>query len=254
MLKIKSLLIGFTVTSASILAFVSLNAIPAYAAYNCSNSCWAYGSWNGTTYGTGANFYTSDPSVTGSDLFTRYLELDNGNAYIDVGITKGKFCGNYTTVDYFLYAQDSNGNSRGVACQQVPSGQRNFAEYLSMNRYTSNGGGVLVHFPTNISQCGGHNYCFVGNIPQSYGSIKVEEYITKSVSGHWVWGSWWSNFQYVDSGGTYHYQQRDFDVKHSMNLAQPPQMYWWSAPSGSNSGGSLVTCDYESGSSCTIGG
>jgi hypothetical protein len=68
---------------------------------------------------------------------------------------------------------------------------------------------------------------------------------------HLVWGSQWLTNQWLNQYGYWSYQGEDFTFRVA---ADPPQFYWQCAPNVCKYGGTLYSCDYPGGTTCTLGG
>ncbi len=229
------------------------------ATTNCSANCESHQVWSGgSTYGFGSQTTVSSPGLhdTNAQWERRFvLSTSGGNPQVEVGITKGRgtlgACG--VGLWYYSRAVGSDGSYHGGTCFPVPSADINAGSFFQINDYTSNGGGNLVQ----VFSAGGVSrltqfFPYTDHLSSTYNTINYDEDITDHVTGHEVWGSLWTNNQWVQSNGTFVYITVNGTL--STHSPTPPQMYWFKTPNSSPSGGQLYSCEYDSTSnSCTLG-
>lgn len=252
------------VTGAAIATTPKAYAMSTYV--DCGATCYAWTGWNGTTYGgygyvgttgVGVPLYKSDATLQ------RFLAVWGGTEGADVNsnIHAGEevdqpatglcnLSGNSKAAYFFVYSTTTSGLPDQTFCWAMPNSDANHPMGIQINPYTSNGGGMLIHIYGYADPAHAAYISYASGIAHSFASMGYQEEITDNVSGHEVWGVYEEYSEYVDSGGGFHYQFRSVDFRTAFD---PPQMYWTIPPNGQNSGGQAISCDYESGSSCTFG-
>ena len=228
------------------------------------NPCQAYASWGPhlSLHGAATTVETSTPNYGGTgNNFDKDLAIVTGAGYIDIGQesnnggTVSCGSGNY----YYYEVNDSGASARH--CFPVPSGDDNKDVLFKVSYYASNGGGWFIWIQGNGGYLCTPTPCTYNTISDSYSSSPVttvtytQTLANSSFSGHAIWGTDWINNQYFFTSWNYWNSASSISLyRGDGGNPPPPQMYWNSNPNGSlNNGGSLYSCDYETGTSCTIG-
>lgn len=233
------------------------------ASVNCSTTCKSYTYWNGTNYGGNVSTIASNPGFYNNCAFwARFMRVGSGSPRIEIGEEKlnllglgctpqyleGVVCNNEVSGNYyFIYSWNSSGQVVDNYCYPWNSGDENNTLGLTLQNQAGCGSGPMaiinpwVH--ATITHC--------TNVGKSFNRIENDEQINDQVTGHQVWGVDWTSSAYYDSNANLHFQARAADGTGANN---PPQEYWHTVPASGNNGGDLYTCDYDSGTTCTIGG
>jgi len=246
---------------------MSSNARARPAATDCINgNCDArstYQTKNAYWEGESTDFEVSNPSFSSNGVsYFREIYMEGGvSALAEVGIVKwkragcGGTCSNNTSLQYFFDVYNSNGIQLQAGCAIVPSSEYNKQVEFRMGFYLTNGPGMYFEVINGglASFSGCANPCFVKGAMTSYTLLGMQEDIVDDVSGHQVWGVYWQNNQFqspLNGGNPWQY----FGAASTPSAPNPVQMYWSTIPQGSaNNGGTLSSCVYETGSTCTYG-
>lgn len=162
--------------------------------------------------------------------------------------------GYYPSEAQYYYVQAWNADNQSIEryCTPMDSANANEESIIQLAPYVSNGGGMQAQI------WGYDNQHIVVNVPYANGalhtwaSMGMQEEIFDNVSGHEVWGAYNGAWEYLRSDGTYAWQTRYQDI---LSKEDPPQMYWLSGDTAPElPGGKGITCDYDSGASCTHNG
>lgn len=256
-----------TVVSLLLLTFLSsfLLTSPSYAKSLSAKSpsltcyyCESLQTWPGTVHGAKSFFTVSNPGGSGFGNFSRYIILNPAsncnNCYlVEVGIDKGFNCPAGAVYYYYLLYNNGYGTTYRN-CYKADSADINSSATFGASYYVSNGGGTMVYITNTFA---GDDDCSPCSFPtrslgQTFSSIVLHEEINATWTGHEVWGSTWTyNLWQNVRDGSWNYQNNEGS---GISAANPPQMYWNIAPTGgSNDGGQMVSCDYDTGTRCTIG-
>lgn len=235
------------------------------ASLNCSAGCWSELSWPGTVKGAQSYITVSNPNMTGSNSWQRYIYLTEGAfGVVALGMEKNAGCG--TGLYFFSDVVDSGNNyihpDVGSSCTLISnSGDIGANATFEESAFTSGGGGIFTEFVGSSS--GAHvNWYHHNNSPnvyQTYGDILLHEQLDATITGHAVWGSVWSFNQWADGTNWYYVGHPSFGQCGTAagcpsKSDTAPQMYWQYYPGDPGTqGGSLYSCDYDSGLGCTLG-
>jgi hypothetical protein len=233
---------------------------------DCSKGCHSHAYWNVTTFGGAVQFTISRPAIHDRiGYFNRFLRLQIGNDYprLEIGISAtggggyGDYCGSIGDgLHYFIYLWDFNHFNSFNYCKFVPLSDTDGGLYVqAVEDISCNEGDglademrVTLYTPTlTLPSSGGE--C-VDTEAGWFTRELFEEDIVDHVSGHQVAGSSWVFSQWVDVNTNFQWQTRNTDNRVAGN---PPQMFWHSVPARGNNGGTLYSCDYDTGTTCTLG-
>lgn len=216
--------------------------------------CSANVTWSQTVQGSWTYFTASNPTVSSTGQFLRYEALNTSPVQLAFGIEKdgtnssSVYCSSYTrNIAYYFYYYNVSGKS-GSLCSTIPSSDVGTLPGFQIGFYVSNGGGMFFKmYATNSGFC--TVGCFIQGLGTTYHFVMFYENFIGSVTGHQVWGSEWGDSQYDVSSGWFFW-----NANPSSSVAyNPTQMFWHVDPVHSASGGTLYSCDYETGSTCTLG-
>lgn len=241
-------------------------SLPAYAmpaSKNCTAGCTSTQSWNFEVHGGMTTAYVPNLSLSGTQLLDRYITLgafDSGKYQAAVGMefsgpsaTSPFFCP-VGSVQWFYAFLDSKGNIVSGHCWNLAPADKGRTADIGVSYYLSNGGGAII-WVTNTGagnvgseQC--YNGCFIPGSTggdQNYSFIMILETIKLVVNGTFQ-GAFAFNHNKFDSEAD---SQWHFQTTRGLTAStNPPQMYWYPDPGHSSTGGSLVTCEKDSGTTC----
>lgn len=235
---------------------------------SCSSGCASSLTWgNGSFQYHGLSSYVtvSNPGIGSGEYFRRFIYVsDKGSNSAYLGMEKfGSSnlcyvcCGFGTGVLYYFYYLHASDGFVTSQCQVVPSGDINVDPNLFQINYDSAFGGSTDFFiadATGASMCE-HRCTIEVNIFPLYYLTYAEE-IQATWTGHKVWGSHWYSNQYINTADQHLYQGQPSACPGQNGCPSahnPPQMYWYTYPGSSTTGGNLYSCDYDTGTTCQFG-
>lgn len=225
--------------------------------------------FQGTTYGMQTHIIVSNPGInSGNSIYYWYRNAvlkhntnsDQINSLV-VGVGKsnapvGNWC--QSSKNYLLlYVEgfDSSGTHMYTYCDSagLPSCMINKGLWINVNPYVSNGGGMLIQAKSDVVGCftmTPQYWSYTRGAPIDFSRINYEESIYNDFTGHNVWGSDWTQNSWVEGNGTYVTQTVGASF---LTAGNPPQMRWYEEPYQDNIGGDLLSCVYDTGTTCTSG-
>jgi hypothetical protein len=243
------------------IVFVLALAVPLFAQANYSEKpakplsitcspCDSDLQWNGSQTGGLTTLFVPKFTATGSNFLNRYFtvaDVNTGDA-IEVGVAynfdPGCAAGAVTTGEWY-YAIYTSSGSHSATCASFFSGDTGHTAEVGVS---PNGNGVDIWIHNTGSTVSPCPPCHISGTHNSWNAIVLTESVQNTWSGT-LQGKWhWTSNQYHNSTG-FHDQQVSGSI--TLNYNGVPQMYWDPSPSGeSNEGGSLATCEKDSGRTC----
>lgn len=236
---------------------------------DCLTTCYSWKAWNGTTYGARASLEMAGSAMrfyTPNGSFQRWVGVWNatdgtdGYGAIHAGQEVDQPYAGYCNVgngfkEAYFYVYAWNTSNMNVTYFCIPMHAANAAQpnEVQIGPYVSNGGGMLTRIFGYDGQTVNVYTPYTSGIPHYWKSMGMQEQIQDNVYNHQVWGAYDTEWEWLDSGGTYHLQ----DVNLSFAAASdPPQMYWLSGYSPLvYPGGKGIACVYDGGNvPCTHNG
>lgn len=230
----------------------------------CGTNCYAQQEWGSlSVHGATTAVQANVPNYSGSNSFYQALDVTTSNGYVAVGIESnngfGVSCGSGDHFFYQIYDQPSGPVSQ---CFSVLSGEGNNYATFQISYYVSNGGGWFIHLIANgdikckPTPCT-YNAISDSNATAAINDVQLQQSLVhpSSFSNHQIWGTDWNDNGYFTGSWSF-FNTSGSGVDFLSNLGgsvPPPQMYWQTDPSKNVTGGNLYSCDYSSGTGCTIG-
>lgn len=226
---------------------------------DCANGCVSIDDFTGSQHGLQSLITVSNPALnSASAWWDRSIEVDNNGTEAVTGgvVKKGAFTLNFCSVSaaglyYFAEYTNSSGVHSNV-CVAVPSGDIGFQATVELSRFVSGTGGMFITICGLVVQslCPGSSPYYINGASQTWANGVYAEFTNNfwfpPGSSKNVWLSKWANNQYSNvNTGVWTYFPNG--ANGSILARNPPQMYWFIFPDGSNNnGGQLATCDYDS--------
>lgn len=227
---------------------------------DCQLDCDAYAYWNGssTNHGNGSTFTVDNPGGSGFVFYDKSVTESNANGYvISLGVDNNFECKGLS----FYFSVSINNNTLFTDCKAVPTGPNgdiNKLALFQLSYFVSNGGGIFYTVSGYTGSIWDHKAYACSGCTQAFNHVENDFDISyyPSFTGHAVWGGEWVDNQYFD--GAWHYvtisNPPHLSYNGQTNQGPPPQMFWFSPPNGSNNGGDLWSCLYDSTTnSCNLG-
>jgi hypothetical protein len=207
--------------------------------------------WPGTVNGARSKFWIDVPTMAGGETWERYLQLttQDGNDWFQFGVES---CGSSTRCTFckasgfwiFLFASSTG---QPAICYTIPADMKNTAQYFAIYDNSVRAGDYefqIFNAPSD-APCGTLP-CSIFTAGFTWYYIDLKEYIYASfgTGQHKVYGGFWLLNQWMDSNYNFKYQTVDGSF---IAISNPPQMGWDQPPRLSNTGGSLISCDYDTG-------
>lgn len=251
--------ISLAVLAALLMLFVSLSASPAGAQPSGSFNATSIQEWQGNMKGAWSDFWVDNPGLGSGEYWERYIEIGTATwTHIEqFGVEKcgssGAGClkcgSNGPGLFEFFYTSEIN----YTYCARVPSDAIN--THMGFSIYENSLDIGLIQFqimngPKDMP-CSGP--CPERTGTQTWYHIQLKEVIKSTFTGHKVWGGEWTLNQWMDGNHVFHYQTGPGFIR--QGPGNPPQMGWNIAsyshpPAPGNSGGSLASCVYDTGTQC----
>lgn len=206
--------------------------------------------WPGTMGGASTTMNPEFPSMPVGGLWSREIEITNANLTVAVfaGMESSLFNSNSLCGDgmHFYYVWTNNPTHCLSVGSPGPNCDFSIEQYdsttVKVNIDCGNGTGGCPGFSCNIS------------LNQTWGNVFMEEYVDSTWAGELTSvDEGWLNNKYRE-GTTWHYQALPSSCNTYQNGCptfgaggSPPEMYWFTYPANSSTGGYLVSCERSDG-------